>query len=80
MKAVGVELEFEPAGGKTRVRIERVLIGFEGAAVTAQWASRSEECTQLSLQLHLPQHHLHELLAELADISEVTRIEQTSFA
>jgi len=80
MKAVGVEVDFAPDGGKTRVRIERVLTGFEGAAITTQWALQSEECERLSLQLHLPQHHLHELLGELADISEVIRIERTSCA
>ena len=72
-----VEVNFEPDGGKTRFRIERVLVTFEGAAIKARWASPSPECHSLFLQLHLPQQHLHELLGELADLSEVTRIEET---
>lgn len=77
IKATVVEINFEPNGGKTRFRIERVLVTFEGAAITARWASPSPECYSLALKLHLPQQHLHELLGELADIAEVTRIEES---
>lgn len=77
-QAIVYEIEFEPDGGKTRVRIERELAGFESAAITTDWASASAETGRLTLQLRLPQHHLHELLGELAEISEVSRIEEKS--
>lgn len=77
-KGLVYEVDFEPDGGKTRVRIERVLGGFEVSAITLDWVSASAECSRLILELRLPQHHRRDLLGELAEISEVSRIEEKS--
>jgi hypothetical protein len=70
-----VEIDFAPDGGKTRVRIERALVDFEAGAVTI-WSAPAEQREHLDLNLRLPQHHLRELLGELADIPEILSIEQ----
>ncbi|MEI9897245.1 MAG: MgtC/SapB family protein [Chthoniobacter sp.] len=74
--AVDVEIEFAPAGGKTRVRMERVLVDYGSGAIIPHWSNLGEQRQQLRLQLHLPQHHLRELLAEFAEISDVLTIRQ----
>lgn len=74
--AMEVRLDFQPRCGKTRVRIERVLADFPGGFVTPKWSTVDVERERVTLILHLPQHHLRELLAELADIPEVLSIDQ----
>ena len=62
-------------GGKTRVRIERVLADYWTSSVEHEWAPIDAERMRLSLRVRLPQMHSHELLAELADIPQVMSIE-----
>jgi putative Mg2+ transporter-C (MgtC) family protein len=76
LKAMEVDIEFAPDNGKTRVRIERLLVESEGAAINANWSGTGEERQQLCLKLHLPEHHLRELLGELAEMPEVISITQ----
>ncbi|MDR3405612.1 MAG: MgtC/SapB family protein [Chthoniobacter sp.] len=78
LKAMHVEISYAPDSGKTRVRIERVLVDFEGSAVAALWSAADGPRQQLALELRLPQHHLRELLGSLAEIPEVLSIQQTS--
>jgi len=78
LKAMHVEIDYSPESGKTRVRIERVLVDFEGSAVAARWSAPEGQREQLTLELRLPQHHLRELLGELAEIPQVLSIQQTS--
>ena len=73
-----VEIDFAPDGGKTRVRIERVLAVPEGHAVTTDWRPPEGQRERLSLRLHLPQHHLRELLGEIVEIPQVLAIEQAA--
>jgi putative Mg2+ transporter-C (MgtC) family protein len=77
-KAMEVLIEFAPNGGKTRARIERVLVGFDGGAIVSSWSTTDKERQQVDLKLRLPRHHLCELLGELAEIPEVVAIEQTA--
>lgn len=70
-----VELVYTPNGGKTRVRIERLLVDFGGGSIASAWSATDEHRQQVNLQLRLPQHHLCELLDELADIPEVESIQ-----
>jgi putative Mg2+ transporter-C (MgtC) family protein len=71
------EIDFAPDGGKTRVRIERVLVDYEGNTVVANWSAPAEQRHRLTLQLRLPHRHLREMLAELAEIPQVLGIEPT---
>jgi putative Mg2+ transporter-C (MgtC) family protein len=74
LRLMDVEIDFAPDGGKTRVRIERVLADYEGRVVTANWTSPDEQRQRLALQLHLPNHHRCELLGEIAEIPQVLGI------
>jgi putative Mg2+ transporter-C (MgtC) family protein len=76
LAAVAVAIEFEPAGGKTRVRIERVLADYQAGSIVPQWSEVDSQRLRVALQLRLPQRHLRELLAELADIPGILTIEQ----
>jgi putative Mg2+ transporter-C (MgtC) family protein len=74
IKEVDVAIEFAPDGGKTRARIERVLVDFEGGSVYAVWSSLDELRQEVVLKVRLPHHHLCELLSGLAEIQEVSKI------
>lgn len=78
LKAMEVELVYTPNGGKTRVRIERLLVDFGGGFIAPDWSAADTQRRQVNLQLRLPQHHLYELLDELADIPEVESIQPVS--
>ena len=71
-----VVLEFDPAGGKTKVRIERVLVDFHRVSVTARWEVTESESAGLTLDLKLPRRSLCELLDILACIPEVRSIKE----
>jgi putative Mg2+ transporter-C (MgtC) family protein len=71
-----VEVIFQCNGGKTRVRIERVLVGYGPATVQTEWRQAAEEQQQVILGIRLPRHHLHDLLGALADIPQVSSIAQ----
>lgn len=77
LKVVQAEIEFAPDGGKTRVRLERVLADYYEAAGVPQWSEIDAQRARLTLLLHLPHHHLRELLGDLADIPEVLSIRQS---
>jgi putative Mg2+ transporter-C (MgtC) family protein len=74
---IQIDIDFAPNAGKTRVRIERTLVDFEGGAVTAAWSAATEQREHVDLKLRLPHHHLCELLGEIADIPEVLSIRRS---
>ncbi len=76
--AMEVLVDFLPDGGKTRVLIERELADYRAGTVIATWSATGGESERLTLQMHLPRLHLRELLAELAGIPQVVRIEQAA--
>jgi len=74
IKVMEVAVEFAPVFGKTRVRIERLLVDYERGGAEAFWSMLDAQREEVILKLRLPRHHLSELLGELADIPEVLSI------
>lgn len=77
MREVDVELDFDPSAGRTRVRLERVLVDFRVAAVAADWCELGPDLSRLTLQLHLQRRHLRELLDDLVAIPEVKAVRES---
>ena len=77
LTAMQVEVDFVPDGGKIRVRIERVMVDYEVGADAQKWVAIEEQRSRVTLELRLPQHHLRELLGELAEIPQVISIQQS---
>lgn len=75
LKVMEVELVYTPDGGKTRVRIQRMLVDYEGNAIGSEWSALDAQRQQVNLQLRLPRRHLYELLADLAEIPQVLSIQ-----
>jgi putative Mg2+ transporter-C (MgtC) family protein len=69
-------LDFDPSEGRTRVRLERILVDYSLAAVSPEWTSGANGMDQLTLRLRLPKHHLRELLADLVEIPEVRKVHE----
>jgi len=78
LRNVRIVLDFLPRNGFTRIRLERVLVNYNVTGVAADWSVPTPETARLTLDVHLARVHLYELLAELADVSDVISIEQTS--
>ena len=66
-----IEIEFDPAAGKTKARIERVLVDYQRISVTAQWGKHLDELARLTLDLKLPRRALCELLDIIASMPEI---------
>jgi putative Mg2+ transporter-C (MgtC) family protein len=77
---ITVSLDFDPSGGRTRVRLDRVLMDYPPASVRADWHGTQQGLDRLTLNLRLPRRHLRELLAYLVDIPEVKTVQQESNA
>lgn len=73
---VSVELDYDPSGGRTRVRLERILIDYSVVGVQADWQTDQEGLDRVTLHLKLPRHHFSELLGDLVDIPEVKKVQQ----
>jgi putative Mg2+ transporter-C (MgtC) family protein len=73
---VSVSLDFEPNEGLTRVRLERILVDYRISSAEMQWHTIKNGMQQLILCVHLPRHHLRELLDELVGIPEVKRVQE----
>jgi putative Mg2+ transporter-C (MgtC) family protein len=73
---VTVTLDFEPSGGRTRVRLERILVDYAVSNPAMQWTSVSAEVDRVILRLHLPRHHLRALLDDLVEIPEVKNVRE----
>lgn len=68
------ELEYEPANGRTRIRIERILSDYAAASFKPEWKSGAEGLDRLTLEVRLPTHHAHILLDDLVSIPEIRKI------
>jgi len=73
-----VTLEYAPKGGLTRIRLERVLVEYNLPGISTEWTELSKEISRLKLNVRLARVHLYELLGELAEVPEVTALQQTS--
>ena len=73
-----VSLDFDPNEGRTRVRLERILIDYPLSTISAEWKSIEAGMERLTLRVHLPKHHLRELLDDLVNVAEVKKVRQQS--
>ena len=71
-----VMLQFDPAEGKTRVRLERILADYPFACVVPEWKSTVTGPDEVKLSIHLPQHHLRDLMDDLVSIAEVKSVRE----
>jgi putative Mg2+ transporter-C (MgtC) family protein len=71
---VTVALDFDPSWGRTRVRLEQVLVDYAIPDQVAEWKSLQDGLDQVTLQLRLPRHHLRGLLNDLVDLPEVKKV------
>lgn len=73
---VTVSLDFNPNEGLTRVRLERVLADYRITALETQWRGVEGGLERVTLRVHLPRHHLREMLDELVDVPDVKGIHE----
>jgi putative Mg2+ transporter-C (MgtC) family protein len=73
---VEVEIGYDPKNGKTRVKIEWLLVDYRISTVDARWSEENQELHALLLRLHLPRHHLRQLLDDIVDLPEVKSIRE----
>jgi putative Mg2+ transporter-C (MgtC) family protein len=71
-----VTLDFDPSEGRTRVRMERILVDYAVDGGSSQWTNLGAGMDRLALRLHLSRHHLRELLDDLVEIPEVKRVRE----
>jgi len=76
MHEMDVEMEFDPAAGRTRVRLERILVGYQVPPSSAEWQASGPESGLVRLRLHLPYRHLRELLDDLVSVPEVKAVRE----
>jgi putative Mg2+ transporter-C (MgtC) family protein len=76
LRNVSVAIEFAPNGGLTRIRLERILVDYYLVGEAAHWSEVSANRSRLTLKMRLPQIHLYELLADLADVPDVVSFER----
>jgi len=75
-KPVIVTLDFDSNHGRTRIRLERILIDYRAAAVIAEWGKIEKDQCRLTLKLRLQKLHLRELLSDLVSVSEVRSVNE----
>jgi putative Mg2+ transporter-C (MgtC) family protein len=76
LRELDMELDFDPSAGRTRVRLERVLVDYDVAAAATEWENNGPDVSRLRLRLHLPRRHLRELLDDLVAIPEVKAVRE----
>lgn len=76
MHEMNVEMDFDPSAGRTRVRLERILVGYQVPRSAAEWQESGPESGLVRLRLHLPYRHLRELLDELVSVPEVKAVRE----
>jgi putative Mg2+ transporter-C (MgtC) family protein len=69
-------LAFRPDHGKTRIRIERMLVEFDARYELREREPRSADMAHARLTFRLPSRHARELLAQLAALPEVHEIQE----
>lgn len=76
MKAVSIEVVFDPDHGKSRVRFERLRDEYHIQGQILELADADDGCRRARVDLRLPRRHLHEFLAELVDLAAVREIRE----
>jgi putative Mg2+ transporter-C (MgtC) family protein len=69
-----VTLTVHPDHGKTRLRIERMLVEFEARYTIETFGSDADDPARMRIVFRLPHRHQRELLAELAVLPQVHEI------
>jgi putative Mg2+ transporter-C (MgtC) family protein len=69
-------IEYVPNNGLTRVRLSRIFINYEPVGVVARWDEESRAAGRVVLSMRLARVHMFELLAEVADVPDVTSVLQ----
>lgn len=80
MKAVSIEIVFDPDHGKSRVRFERLRDEFHLTGQILELADLGDGCRRARVDLQLPRRHLHEFLDALVSlpaVREIREIERT---
>jgi putative Mg2+ transporter-C (MgtC) family protein len=73
---VTVTLDFDASGGRTRVRLERILVDYAISVAVTEWSNVTHDTERLQMRLHLPRHHLRDLLDDIVEIPEVTKVQE----
>jgi putative Mg2+ transporter-C (MgtC) family protein len=71
-----VALDYDPSEGRTKVRLERILVDYGVPNPAIEWTNAAAGLDRLTLRLHLPRHHLRELLDDMVDIAEVKKVRE----
>jgi len=75
-QGASVDLVFDPAGGKTRIRIARILDGFDLAHLPLEWTPLPDGTERLQLTFRLARRHRRDFLLQLAALPEVREIRE----
>jgi putative Mg2+ transporter-C (MgtC) family protein len=67
-------VDFEPRGGLTRIRLERVLVDYDLGEPQMEWTEPVGGTGRVTLKARLARIHLYELLGEIADVPDVRSI------
>jgi len=76
IKTVGIDLEFDPDHGKTRIKMERLREEFRVTGQALSYVKLPDGIVRAQLDLRLPRRHLHEFLDELASVPGVCSIHE----
>ena len=76
VRALDVDLTFHPDHGKTRLRIERMLVDFDARFELLALDETSPDAARARFRLRLARRHGRELLAELASFPEMHEIRE----
>ena len=69
-------LQYDPCGGLTRVRLERILVDYELAGAHTEWSEPADATAQVTLNMKMARIHLYDLLAELSEVPNVRSLIQ----
>lgn len=76
IQSLGIDLEFDPDHGKTRIKMERLREEFRVTGQALAYEKLPDGTTRARLDLRLPRRHLHEFLDELASLPGITSIHE----
>lgn len=76
IQTVGIELEFDPDRGKTRIKMERLREEYRVTGQALSYEKLPDGIVRAQLDLRLPRRHLREFLDELASLPGVHSIHE----
>jgi uncharacterized membrane protein YhiD involved in acid resistance len=76
MKAVSIEVVFDPDHGKSRVRLERLRDEFHIGGQVLEITDVGDGCRRARLDLRLPRRHMHEFLEALVALPAVRELRE----